>query len=159
MEILIGGDKGICFGIICEFLPDGRLFSAKLNIGEHYITQEVDGILKEGQNKWCIVFRKIKMMVTMSPNIIKMNISLSGEIMTVVFTMNRMIITMEILVGFVGQMITENPGCSSAWSKILDCFPGALNILNQFAGTVQRTFEYKMYYSDQSSYQLFWPAR
>ena len=80
----------------------------------------------------------------------------AGEIMTIVFTMNRMIITMEILVGFVGQMITENPGCSFAWSKILDCFPGALNILNQFAGTVQRTFEYKMYYSDQSSYQLFW---
>ena len=29
-------------------------------------------MLKEGQNKWCIVFRKIKTMVTMSPNIIKM---------------------------------------------------------------------------------------
>ena len=34
--------------------------------------------------------------------------------MTIVFTMNRMIITMEILVGFVEQMITENPGCTSA---------------------------------------------
>ena len=112
---------------------------------------------KKGQKKWCIVFRKM-MMVTMNPSIIKMNISLSGEIMTIVFTMNWMIITMEILVGFVGQMITENPGCSSARSKILNCFPGALNILNQVAGTVQRTFEYKMYYSDQSSYQLFWPG-
>ena len=92
------------------------------------------------------------MMVTMNPSIF------AREIMTIVFTMNRMIITIEILVGFVGQMITENPGCSSARSKILDCFPGALNILNQFAGTVQRTFEYKMYYSDQSSHQLFWSA-
>ena len=68
---------------------------------------------KKGQKKWCIVFRKM-MMVTMNPSIIKMNISLSGEIMTIVFTMNRMIITMEILVGFVEQMITENPGCTSA---------------------------------------------
>ena len=60
-----------------------------------------------------------------------MKISLvAGEMMTIVFTINRMIITMEILVGFVGQMITKNPVCSSARSKILDCFLGALNILN-----------------------------
>ena len=71
MEILIGEDMGICFGIICEFLPDGRLFSTKLNVGEHYITQGVNGLLKKkGQKKWGIVFRKMMMMmVTMNPMI------------------------------------------------------------------------------------------